>query len=243
MGIAVAAFSAGRIVSTPIFGSMSEKRGYKLVLIMCNVCLMTGCIFYYFAGSVETIIAAQALMGLGAGNLGVTRSYIVECSHPSTRTVNLAYLNALQYTGFTVTPIIGAVLASIFHKSQSFERQSFLLDQFSIPSVTMFLIALFTNILILTVFQEIVRTEYSHVGSDESSNTFNAENCNESTPSIEMIESADSVDPLQYDTNVHTCAVSLQMQAAVAGCLLNLAVKVRFMILRSFFSFFPHILF
>lgn len=44
------------------------------------------------------------------GSLGVTRSYIVEQTAPNQRTYSLARLSALQYAGFSMTPLVGAAL-------------------------------------------------------------------------------------------------------------------------------------
>lgn len=57
-----------------------------------------------------TLFAAQFLLGLGTGNLGVTRSYVVEQSTPEQRTYRLSWLSSLQYAGFTVTPLLGSAL-------------------------------------------------------------------------------------------------------------------------------------
>lgn len=56
------------------------------------------------------LYVAQFTLGLGTGSLGVTRSYVVEQSTPAKRTYMLAYLTALQYGGFTVTPLLGSLL-------------------------------------------------------------------------------------------------------------------------------------
>jgi MFS family permease len=53
------------------------------------------------------------MMGVGSGSLGVTRSFVVEQCEPKKRTETLAFLTALQYAGFTVSPIIGSWLSSI----------------------------------------------------------------------------------------------------------------------------------
>ena len=43
--------------------------------------------------------------------MGAGRAYIAETSTYEMRTTNLAYLTAMQYTGFTVTPLLGAFVA------------------------------------------------------------------------------------------------------------------------------------
>lgn len=66
-GCAVSAFSAGRIVSSPIFGYGSEIFGYRYILMFCNLVIVAGSIVYSFADSIPAIIGAQFIIGFGAG--------------------------------------------------------------------------------------------------------------------------------------------------------------------------------
>ena len=101
LGIAVALFSAGRIFSSPVFGLIGERVGYKSVLVYSNLIVALGCIFYMAAQTLYHLFAAQFLIGIGCGILGVTRAYISERSPIKDRTVNLAYLTSAQYSAFT----------------------------------------------------------------------------------------------------------------------------------------------
>eukprot|EP01035_Chromulina_nebulosa_P018232 gene18232-23903_t len=92
-GMVIGAFSFGRIVSSPVLGWWCE-----------------------YHGSLSWLILSQFVIGLGAGSLGVSRSYVAEHSLRVNRTINLAYLTSLQYMGFTVMPLLGAILASIGHE-------------------------------------------------------------------------------------------------------------------------------
>jgi len=62
-GIAVASFSLGRIVSSPLLGRYSELHGYRQVLIGSTSIFMLGCIAYLFANSLGTIFLAQSTIG------------------------------------------------------------------------------------------------------------------------------------------------------------------------------------
>jgi ceroid-lipofuscinosis MFS transporter 7 len=67
----------------------------------------------YLMSNKAALYCAQFVMGVGSGSLGVTRSYIVEQVEPQVRTNALSLLTALQYAGFTVSPLIGSLLSSI----------------------------------------------------------------------------------------------------------------------------------
>ena len=68
-GIAVAAFSMGRVITSPILGFGSDNYGYRSTLILSNLLLLGGTVCYIYATSVNTIIFAQLIIGCGAGRL------------------------------------------------------------------------------------------------------------------------------------------------------------------------------
>jgi ceroid-lipofuscinosis MFS transporter 7 len=111
IGFAVASFSLGRIISSPIFGVLSVKYGYRYILILCNSIMAIGAFLYISSTSINNIIFAQFIMGFSAGSLGVSRSYIAESSlRVENRTIYLANLTAVQYFAFTCTPLLGILL-------------------------------------------------------------------------------------------------------------------------------------
>ncbi len=61
-GCAVSAFSAGRIVSSPVFGYASERIGYKYILALCNMIIAIGCYFYSLSNSITWIVASHLLL-------------------------------------------------------------------------------------------------------------------------------------------------------------------------------------
>ena len=79
MGWAVAAFSFGRAITSPIFGHVSVTKGYRFTLLVAGVFLLVGSFLYIQAQSVGRpgfLILAQSVLGIGSGTLGVTRAYV-----------------------------------------------------------------------------------------------------------------------------------------------------------------------
>jgi ceroid-lipofuscinosis MFS transporter 7 len=160
-GIAVALFSAGRIVSSPIFGYIGERIGYRRVLIVSNLLTAFGCILYMTASHLHSLFIAQFTIGIGCGILGVTRAYVAERSHVEDRTVNLAYLTSAQYSAFTVLPILGGVLAE-YGRTHHFTDPIFHMihfDEFSVPALFIFGLSLICSFLMAFVFDDKVRSE------------------------------------------------------------------------------------
>jgi len=116
LGFCVAAFSFGRILVNPVFGSWSHTWGYTNTLLL-STCLLLFGVFCYTqvlnVGRVEFLIVAQTLLGVGSGTLGVTRAFVADVTAKRSRTTYMAWVTAVQYGGFTVTPFVGAFFNKI----------------------------------------------------------------------------------------------------------------------------------
>ena len=112
LGYCVAAFSFGRILVSPLFGGWSVTYGYtKTLLFSCSI-LLLGTFLYaqvQNVGSPQFLIFAQMILGIGSGTLGVTRAFVADVTAQRNRTTYMAWITAVQYAGFTVTPFVGAL--------------------------------------------------------------------------------------------------------------------------------------
>lgn len=112
LGYAVAAFSFGRILVNPVFGNWSHTWGYTKTLLLSTSILLFGTFCYsqvLNVGRPEFLIVAQTMLGIGSGTLGVTRAFVADVTAKRTRTTYMAWVTAVQYGGFTVTPFVGAL--------------------------------------------------------------------------------------------------------------------------------------
>ena len=86
-GVIVAAFSMGRMVISPYYGAYSTKHGSKGVLLFAHGLIVLGALLYTQVWSLYSLFAAQIILGLGCGTLGVTRAYFAESVPRDQRTV------------------------------------------------------------------------------------------------------------------------------------------------------------
>lgn len=121
LGYSVAAFSFGRILVSPLFGSWSIRHGYTNTLLFSCSILLFGTLMYAQVENVgrpEFLILAQTCLGIGSGTLGVTRAFVADVTAQRNRTTYMAWITAVQYTGFTVTPFFGALFDNIFGENE-----------------------------------------------------------------------------------------------------------------------------
>ncbi|KAL7543536.1 hypothetical protein ACHAXR_012811 [Thalassiosira sp. AJA248-18] len=161
LGYAVGAFSFGRIIASPSLGKWSIEQGYSKTLVGSTTIMLVGCILFgqvYRVGSLWFLIFSQIVLGVGSATLGVTRAYVAEISATRQRTTYIAALTAVQYGGFTVTPVVGA-LFSYFLEDKRYEVGFFVLDQYSAAAYSMACLCIVALFLLLTGFQARYRTK------------------------------------------------------------------------------------
>ena len=173
LGYLVAIFSVGRLVITAPLGYMSDKYRHKLPLMLSSSLLILGAILWanaYYTDKLAVLYVAQFLLGVGSGSLGVTRSFVVEQCEPKKRTEALALITALQYAGFTVSPIIGSWLVTIGRNSSPYWS-------FALPPYFIALLSLWCLVALLCIFRNIPAepVEYTHSSK-------------ENTPTSELLE-------------------------------------------------------
>lgn len=136
LGYSVAAFSWGRVLVNPIFGSWSHSLGYtKTLLVSCTLLLM-GTLLYAqvdVIGEPAVLILAQTLLGIGSGTLGVTRAFVADVTAQRQRTTYMALSTAMQYGGFTVTPLFGALFNWAL-KDKEYQFACFRLNMYTAPA-------------------------------------------------------------------------------------------------------------
>ena len=151
LGYLVAMFSLGRLIVTVPLGYFCDKYRHKLSLQIAAIVLFAGSILWanaYTTKSLAALYVAQLLMGFGSGSLGVTRSYVVEQCKQESRTDVLAVMTALQYAGFTCSPLIGSLFAHI-------GGQSSLYWSYALPAYFLGLLVWYSLIAISTCLEDI----------------------------------------------------------------------------------------
>ncbi|GKY99592.1 hypothetical protein MPSEU_000913500 [Mayamaea pseudoterrestris] len=159
LGYAVAAFSFGRVLVNPLFGAWSHQFGYTKTLVLSTTILLFGTLTYtqiQTVGRPEFLIVSQTILGIGSGTLGVTRAFVADVTAKRQRTVYMGLITAVQYGGFTVTPIFGALFNYLFQDDDY--RIPFLpfisFNKFTMPAIFMATIVAFTLFILLTYFKD-----------------------------------------------------------------------------------------
>lgn len=114
VGVVVGALLAStfvvQLVVSPHWGSLSDVRGRKPVLIACTLLSGSAMLVYGLAGSVWVLLVSRILAGLGSANVAVAQAYISDRYSDSARAVALGRIGAAISTGLILGPPIGGLL-------------------------------------------------------------------------------------------------------------------------------------
>mmetsp|Transcript_25181 Transcript_25181/g.46948 ORF Transcript_25181/g.46948 Transcript_25181/m.46948 type:complete len:513 (-) Transcript_25181:191-1729(-) len=171
LGYAVAAFSFGRILVSPMFGRWSVAYGYtKTLLFSCSI-LLCGTFLYaqvQNVGRAEFLILAQTVLGVGSGTLGVTRAFIADVTAQRNRTKYMAWITAVQYAGFTVTPFVGAIFTKTL-EDVDLQWGVFRINMYTAPAYFMSCVIIVTLVVITLYFRDRVRIQTQKDSKKKSS--------------------------------------------------------------------------
>uniref|UniRef100_A0A8D2AUQ7 Major facilitator superfamily domain containing 8 n=1 Tax=Sciurus vulgaris TaxID=55149 RepID=A0A8D2AUQ7_SCIVU len=109
LGWVIASFSIGQMVASPLFGLWSNHRPRKEPLIVSIfISVAANCLYSYVhvpaSHNKYYMLAARGLVGFGAGNVAVVRSYIAGATSLQERTSSMANTSTCQALGFILGP-------------------------------------------------------------------------------------------------------------------------------------------
>jgi MFS family permease len=98
-------------LSSPAWGSLSDRYGRKRVLLGSQLFSFAGYLMLALAGGVPLLFLSRIIEGFGGGNLGVANSYVSDVTTDEQRPRALAYGTAAFGAGFVAGPILSGALA------------------------------------------------------------------------------------------------------------------------------------
>jgi MFS transporter, DHA1 family, tetracycline resistance protein len=120
--IAMGAYSFGQLISSPLWGRLSDRVGRKPVLIAGLIGGVLSYLWIARAISVEELGAARLFGGLMAGNVGAAFAAAADLADDKTRARNMGLLGAAVGFGFIAGPALGALLIGEAPDREGFAR-------------------------------------------------------------------------------------------------------------------------
>ncbi|XP_033615804.1 major facilitator superfamily domain-containing protein 8 isoform X6 [Fukomys damarensis] len=158
LGWVIASFSLGQMVASPIFGLWSNYRPRKEPLIISIfISVAANCLYAYVhvpaSHNKYYMLIARGLVGFGAGNVAVVRSYIAGATSLQERTSSMANTSTCQALGFILGPVFQTCFALIGEKGVTWDVIKLQINMYTAPVLLGAILGVLNIILILAVLR------------------------------------------------------------------------------------------
>ncbi len=112
LGVIFAAFPISRILTTPVFGRLSDRKGRKPFISIGLLAYGIVSFGFIYTNTVFQLVLMRFLHGLaGASILPIAQAYVGDISPPGEEGKWMGYANAAFFSGFGFGPLMGGVLS------------------------------------------------------------------------------------------------------------------------------------
>lgn len=159
LGWVIASYSLGQMVSSPLFGLWSNYRPRKEPLIVSIfISVAANCLYAYVhvpaAHNKYYMLVARGLVGFGAGNVAVVRSYIAGATSLQERTSAMANTSTCQALGFILGPVFQTCFALIGEEGLTWDTIKLQVNMYTAPVLLGAFLGILNIILILFLLRE-----------------------------------------------------------------------------------------
>jgi MFS family permease len=113
IGILFASYSAAQLVFSPLLGRLSDRFGRRPLLVASIAVNAVAHTAFAFAPTFAVLVAARALSGAAASNIGIAMAYMADVTPRGERAKAMGLLGAAFGLGFIVGPAFGGLLALV----------------------------------------------------------------------------------------------------------------------------------
>ncbi|MGA8097945.1 MAG: MFS transporter [Candidatus Cybelea sp.] len=119
VGLLMATFSLCQFVSAPLWGSLSDRLGRKMVLIISQIGATIGWVMLGLAPNIAVWLAiapitvvflARVVEGVSGGNISITQAYVADLVEPRMRSRAFGLISAMFAAGMVFGPLGGGLL-------------------------------------------------------------------------------------------------------------------------------------
>lgn len=109
IGLLVAIFAAAQLLSSPIWGRLSDRYGRRPMLIAGLLISAVSFALFGFANSIWMLFVFRFVQGVGGGTVGVVQAYVSDAVPPEERAKALGWITAATSAGVMIGPTLGGL--------------------------------------------------------------------------------------------------------------------------------------
>lgn len=111
VGLMLASFSVAQLVSSPVWGRMSDRYGRRPALMIGLFASAAAYLVFGLANALWLLFLSRIVQGAGGGTTGVAQAYVSDTVPREHRARALGWLSAATSAGVMIGPAIGAISA------------------------------------------------------------------------------------------------------------------------------------
>lgn len=120
VGYLASAFAISYILFQLPIGYLSDRLGFKPLLLAGYIlCFITGAV-YYFSASANSIFLGRMIQGVGEAPVWALAPALLSIKYPLNKGKAMGFYNASLHTGLTIGPILGIILSKELLRNQPF---------------------------------------------------------------------------------------------------------------------------
>jgi len=117
IGWVIAAFSVAQLLSSPVWGRISDHYGRRPALLAGLLAEAVAFVIFGYANAVWLLFLSRLIQGAGGGTTGVTQAYVTDTVTPANRARALGWLSAATNLGVMLGPVIGSLTFHMGHEA------------------------------------------------------------------------------------------------------------------------------
>ena len=158
-GIVSSFFSILQFVFAPFWGSVSDKRGRRGVLLLTVAGTAASYLLWVISGSFWVFLVARMLAGAFGGNLSVATAAVADVTTREERSKAMGLVGAAFGLGLVTGPLIGAFASRINLLTNHPSLAAYGINPFSVPALIAFVLSLVNVLWISRRFHETLPAE------------------------------------------------------------------------------------
>lgn len=158
-GILGSLYSLLQFICAPFWGSLSDVRGRKNILLLTIFGLAISYAIWAFAGNFWILIIARLVGGIMGGNISVATAIVADVTPPERRTSGMAIVGIAFGLGFILGPAIGGFLGQFNLLAFYPNLKDFGINPFTVTALFSLLLSIINLIWVYTSLPETLPVE------------------------------------------------------------------------------------
>ncbi|MCH6257796.1 MFS transporter [Puniceicoccaceae bacterium K14] len=147
-------YAALQFVFSPIWGSLSDKRGRRPIILITTAGTFLSYLIWVFAGNFGLLVLARLIGGAMSGNLAVATAAVADVTTDENRAKGMGIVGVAFGLGFVIGPAIGGIAAMYNPLVNNPELVQWGINPFSLVALIAAVFSLVNFVWIRSRFQE-----------------------------------------------------------------------------------------